>query len=306
MRYVPYEQMGGEPNVVVDGTGTDGTVLVLSHWKGSGSPEPLADDLSTQIVFNYLTRPQMHVAAEMVSNNHFDEDGLCGIYALVDPEDALRRREQLIDVARAGDFGVVRDRHAARVSMALMAYEDEDRSPLSPEALNLPYEQFCGVLYRETLALLPRLLDDVDPWRHLWQDEDAHLSETLQAIHDGRIVIEERPDIDLAIVTVDEDFDDDPHEMGINTSTACLRVLTVGVPEPALRLRYETWVDYRSRPTMPRPELKPLAERLSAEDDTEWLAGSIGGLTPDLRPDGDTVLDPKRIAEIVTGYLAEA
>ncbi|HVL89377.1 MAG TPA: DUF6687 family protein [Actinomycetota bacterium] len=303
MRYVPYEEMGGEPNIVVDGTGTDGTVLVLSHWRGSGTPETLADDLSTQIAFHYLDRPEIHVAAEMVSNNHFDEDGLCGIYAIVHPEDAVRRREQLIAVARAGDFGVARDRDVARVSMTLMAFEDEERSPLPPETLSLPYEQFSGVLYRETLALLPRLLDDIEPWRHLWGDEDAHLSATLKAIHDGTISIEEHPEIDLAIVTVDG-FDADPHEMAVNTSTDCFRVLTVGVDEPTFRLRYETWVDYRSRATMPRPEMKPLAVRLSDKDEIEWLAGSIGGLTPDTRPDGETALEPKQIVEIVTAYLA--
>jgi len=305
MRYVPYEEMGGEPNIVVDGTGTDGTVIVLSHWKGSGTPLALADDLSTQIAFHYLDHPEHHVTAEMVSNNHFDEDGLCGIYAIVHPEDAISRRDQLIDVARAGDFGVVRDRLAARVSMTLSAYEDEDTSPLPPETLALPYEQFAGALYRETLTLLPQMLDDIEPWRGLWEEEDARLGETLQAIHDGRITIEERPDIDLAIVTVG-DFDDDPHEMAINSATGCFRVLTVGLDEPTLRYRYESWVDFRSLPVMPRVEMKPLATLLSDEDEIAWLAGSIGGLTPDTRPDGDTTLDRNRIVEIVAGYLAGA
>ena len=37
-------------------------------------------DTSTANVFNYLDRPDLHVPAEVVSNNHFDEDGLVGIY----------------------------------------------------------------------------------------------------------------------------------------------------------------------------------------------------------------------------------
>lgn len=303
MRYVAYEEMGGEPNIVVDGTGTDGTAIVLSHWKGSGTPADLADDLSTQIVFRYLSHPEHHVFAEMVSNNHFDEDGLCGIYAIVHPDDALARRQQIVDVARAGDFGVVRDRQAARISMALTAFEDAERSPLPADTLNLPYEQFAAALYRETLPLLPRMLDDVEPWRALWQDEDAELGESMQAIHDGDFTITERPDIDLAIVEIAEE-DDDPHEMAINSATDCFRILTVGGPSPSLRYRYETWVDYRSRPVMPRIELKPLADRLSEADGIPWSAGSIGGLVPELRPDQDTTLDPDAIIDAVTNYLS--
>ena len=58
---------------------------------------------------------------EAVSNNHFDQDGLVSIYALVAPEEAIARRSFLEDVARAGDFAVCRDRDAARVSMVLSA-----------------------------------------------------------------------------------------------------------------------------------------------------------------------------------------
>src|SRR5438309_948341 len=104
MRYVAWDELGGRANVIVDGYGTEGTVLTLSHWPGSGTPEALADDLSTQIAFRYLDDPSFHVDADAVSNNHFDEDGLCGIFALVHPHEALEQRTLLIDVASAGDF----------------------------------------------------------------------------------------------------------------------------------------------------------------------------------------------------------
>jgi hypothetical protein len=41
----------------------------------------------------------------VVSNNHFDQDGLVSAFTLVDRDAALARRGPLIDLARAGDFG---------------------------------------------------------------------------------------------------------------------------------------------------------------------------------------------------------
>ena len=84
-----------EPNVIVDGMANDRTLITLSHWRRSGTPADLMADTSTAIVFNYLDRPDLHVPADVVSNNHFDEDGLVGIYALL--EGAASRRGLLIE-----------------------------------------------------------------------------------------------------------------------------------------------------------------------------------------------------------------
>jgi len=92
MRYVPYDDLGDAPNVIVDGAPAPSTVLVLSHWPGNRTPAPLKDDLSAQIVFRYLDRPDLRVDAEVVSNNHFDEDGLVSVWAMIHPEEARSRR----------------------------------------------------------------------------------------------------------------------------------------------------------------------------------------------------------------------
>src|SRR3954470_16324592 len=105
MRFVPYDDLDGEPNVIVDGAETTNTVLTLSHWPGTVVPAGLEADLSAEIAVRYLEHPDLHVDADLVSNSHFDEDGLLGVYALIDPEGARRHRDRLVDVARAGDFG---------------------------------------------------------------------------------------------------------------------------------------------------------------------------------------------------------
>jgi len=162
LHYAPYGDLLGAPSVVVDGSPTEGTVLCLSHWPGIGSPPQFAADLSAQMAFAYLAAFDRHREATVVSNNHFDQDGLVGVFALASPEEALARRALLVEVARAGDFAVTSSRVAARISMVLSAYVDPQRSPVT----DLPADEDArtAMLYRELLGRLPEICDRPDRW----------------------------------------------------------------------------------------------------------------------------------------------
>ena len=150
MRFVPYRDVSSVPNVIVDGAATQNTVLTLSHWPKSGTPAQLKGDTSAAIVFNYLDSPRFHVEADAVSNNHFDEDGLVGIFSLIDPSTATRHRALLLDTAQAGDFGVYADRRAARIAFTLAAYANAETSPLPGRIFQLPYPEIASGLYGRT------------------------------------------------------------------------------------------------------------------------------------------------------------
>ena len=106
VKYHPYGLLGDQPNIIVDGKAQRATVLTLSHWPWNDTPAPLLRDTSTAIVFAYLDAPEWHVPIGLVSNSHFDEDGLLSMYALVNPADALPRRDLMIATSRAGDFAL--------------------------------------------------------------------------------------------------------------------------------------------------------------------------------------------------------
>ena len=101
LRFVPYDELAGEPNVIVDGSATDGTVLTLSHWPGTPVPAGFEFDLSIQMALAYLDHWDQHGSAEAVSNNHFDQDGLTSAFVLTDPDGAAVRRRFLADVGAA-------------------------------------------------------------------------------------------------------------------------------------------------------------------------------------------------------------
>lgn len=318
-RYAPYAEVGSEANVVVDGSPTPATVLTLSHWPGSPDvPSELQADLSAEMAFRYLDHPvPLHGEARLVSNNHFDQDGLVGLVALVHPEEALARRDLLEDVAAAGDFATYRFREAARASMVLAAFADPVRSPLAP--LPPDYGEVASTLYSELIPRLMDMLHDLDSCRDLWAEEDQQLSESETAMADGTVRIVEHPDIDtdLAVVTATGTTRwsghrfghgryDGVHPMAIHNATNRTALLLVTDDSYRFTYRYETWVQYRSRRLRPRVDLAPLAERLTAMDESPWVADPVDQLTPELQPTGPSSLSPTPVADAIADHLRTA
>jgi hypothetical protein len=322
LRFVPYHALDGAANVIVDGSATDGTVLTLSHWPGSPTPVDVRDDLSAQIAFRALDHRAYFDGVDAVSNNHFDQDGVASIYALTQPGPALARRELVIDVARAGDFGTFRSRDAARIAFALAAFEDEDRSPLYAGQLDGSYPIICGHLYDAVLPRFTEMLDHPDRSRALWEEEDAHLGESLDAIADGVVRIEERPDIDLAIAIVPDDWAERVatrftqarhaalHPMALNQSTERMQVLVVQGHRYRFESRYESWVMFMSHAVRPRPDMRDLVPVLDAAETGEatWRADRPGALTPilSLASDADSSLSLPQFRAILDPFLATA
>jgi hypothetical protein len=320
LEYVAYEALGGAPNVVVDGSPTEGTVLCLSHWPGIASPAELAADTSAAMAFRSLGPSGFdYHGAAAVSNNHFDQDGLVGLYALVAPEDALARRDLLEDVARAGDFATYRSRQAARVSMVIAAFADPERTLLAGLAGLDDYADRTALLYSALLPRLGDLCDHTERYRTMWKEEDAGLSACEAAVARGAVTIDEVPDIDLAVVTVPEDAPDGGghrfaaqwvhglHPMALHNATERGALLLLRGRRYELRYRYESWVQYRSRTVRPRVDLAPLADELTAEEGGAgtWVAGRVSELTPTLSLVGaeESEVAPERLRAVVEAHL---
>ena len=299
LTYLPYHELGGRPNVIVDGSPTEGTVLCLTHWPGNPGLAQFAADLSAQMAFTYLDAYDRHQPARCASNNHFDQDGLVSLFALVDPDHARARRSLLVEVARAGDFATYTSREAARISMVLAAYADPRRSPLGD--LGPDYDVATGHLYGELLGRLVELCDHPERFRPLFAREDASLDASEQALASGAVTVEEVPDVDLAVIGVPDtgkwtgghrfasEWVDGLHPMAVYNATDRLAVLVVQGQRYRFTYRYESWVQYRTRRPRPRVDLSPLAARLEAEEPghRRWHADRVSALTPGLSHDGE-------------------
>lgn len=303
MRFAPYDRLDGRPNVVVDGSPTDGTAVTLTHWPGYPPPPEVAADLSAQIAFRWLEHPELHPAGvELVSNNHFDQDGLVSAFALTEPDAAFARRAVLEGLAAAGDFATYRHRDAARASMVVSSWSAELASP-----------------YEEALPRLAELCDHVERWRDVWEEEDAVLAASEAAFERGDATVVEHPDVELAVVTVGEGaptggghrFGGERvsglHPMAVHGATDRLVVATIRGRRYEVRHRYESWVQLVSRPLRLRRDLVPLAERLNDEEaGGTWTATPVGGLIPVLTVGGESSIAPARFTDLVVAHLRDA
>ena len=322
LHFVAYEDLGATPNIVVDGAGNAATGITLSHWPKSGTPQALKADTSAEIVFNYLAAPAFHVDATAVSNNHFDEDGLAGIYALIEPEAATAIRDLVVDVAQAGDFAIYRDRRAARVAFTLSAFADPRQTPLDRSIFELPYGAQCAALYREMLPRLGEMLCHTERFQRYWEAEDRVLTDSVRALQQGEVTIEERPDIDLAVVRIAEGRvaqeihrftsprAEPCHPMAVHNATRCNRILLQQGRHYAFTYRYESWVQFMTRPPPRRVDLTPLAEALSADESgtVRWSFDGVSELTPKMTLTGgeESSIPPGTFADRVADFLASA
>ncbi len=150
-----------------------------------GHPAEFAAELSAEMAFSYLAAFDHHTDAGAVSNNHFDQDGLVGVFALSAPEDALARRDLLVEVARAGDFAVT---------------GSPGRRPRLHGALGVrrPGTEPAGGPPRRLRRARPRcsttscwdgsteLCDRPERFRALWAEEDDVLTASEAALRVGR------------------------------------------------------------------------------------------------------------------------
>jgi hypothetical protein len=295
MQFLPYDETSSIPNVIVDGAGNTATVLTLSHWPKSGTPAELKGDTSTAIVFNYLDRPQFRVDAGAVSNNHFDEDGLTGIFAMLEPATADRHRALILDVARAGDFGTYATRQAARTVFAIAAYADPDVSPLPRALFARPYAAVAGDLHIRLLEVLPKLITNLNDYRALWAREDARLTASEELIERGLVTIDEQPALDLAVVRVPADLErmtpqklTGCHPFALHSRTLCSRLIVVRGSQVEVRYRYEGWVQMASRRPAARVDLSGLAVELNLEEAAggRWVFDGVDQITPRLHLEG--------------------
>jgi hypothetical protein len=305
-RYRNYGELRDVPHVVVDGSGQPGTTVVLSHWPGMPTPDALRRDLSAETAFTYVDRPEHHVDVEFVTNNHCDQDGLVSAFALTDPDAATARRDRLIDIARAGDFGTFHERDAARAAIAIATLS----------------EHIDGDPYPELLARLPELADHPERYRAEWSDEDEHVAATTRAIADGTITITEDPELDLALVRVPDDWpqravhrftrseEGAAHPWAVHNATDRFVVVTLGAAAPELRYRYETWVHYVSARPKARVDLAGLADDLTASDrgDGRWAFDGVDSLSPALHCVGgaSTIGDDEFLARVTDTLRAAA
>src|SRR5881394_3933260 len=136
MRFEFYsDAIAGIPKLSVDGTVDN--AIHFSHWQGNKTPQSVKADTSTETVLNVVAAPnrqELTRSIELVTNNHFDTDGLLSVWAMLTGERALPLRDKLIAAAEAGDFCELSSVDGVRASIVIQGSDsptDKSGSPLA-------------------------------------------------------------------------------------------------------------------------------------------------------------------------------
>lgn len=279
--------------------------LNLSHWPGNRTPDHLRHDLSTGIALRLVgdrdASKRLLDQIDVVTNNHFDTDGVLSAFTLLHPDTALAHGELLLEAATAGDMQVFTSARGLAIDLTLTAIGAA--VPASADGARRQRQ------YDAALAAVPALLHD--PWCNRSMI-DAALAEILADL-DARpgVRIERDPDAQLALLTSDRPL----HRVAVNTFAGdALRVFHQ-IPYGRGQLyrlheRVESWFDLVTVRPPARRDWTSLAERLEAleapEADAHWIAEPIGSPVPELYF-GETAgsrADPTALTALCTSRLS--
>jgi hypothetical protein len=319
-RYTP--SLADTDKIIVDGNEC-GKGLQLSHWPGNSTPAHLRADLSVEIVMRFAADPHRSSLADgrqIVTNDHYDTDGVLAAWAALHPDDALDHAKTLLATAETGDFYEFTTPAALKTDLTIQAFADRQRSPLAP--------YFAGRTDVETeqqatdvvLAELPGLLYDTGRYRHLWEDEYGQIVERLSELNEGSIEAREYPTAQLTVLRTQKPLD----HFSRNAFSHGHRILEVRRNGSgtfySLYYREFLWYDIISRTTSPLHRFVYLADQLNDLEPaasagswviTEWTPALLFAAHGDRstrvvthkEPAGQSALDPTVVEQCVVQEL---
>ena len=207
MRFEYYsDAIADVPKLSVDGTVSN--AIHFSHWKGNETPQSVKADTSTEIALNLVAaadRDELTQGIDLVTNNHFDTDGVLSVWTVLTGERALELRDKLIAAAEAGDFSEMSTQAGVRASIVIQGSEspiDEDAgSPLAQQLAGEPVSDEARA-YELVLPHVERVLTHTNDYATLWCDPWNRIALALDSFAKGRSRVDEDREAKISLVTL--------------------------------------------------------------------------------------------------------
>ncbi len=280
--------------------------LNLSHWPGNTTPPELRHDLSTGIALNFARldaarRKEMAAGCVALANNHVDTDGICALYAVAHPAEALARADRLLEAAEAGDMFRVPSERAFQVDATVIGHFDAEKSPWRDRFAGLGDRERREFVTRELVARFGEILDgDGEEHADLWRPElealRADLADLARAQRDDIVHLDvavfTAPDGARASRSAPASSWFDPGRHALFGTTRADRALVIGPRGAGATYRFvvntTSWFQLASEPRLARPDLAALATRLNELEGTDsasdiaWHAQATASPSPEL------------------------
>jgi hypothetical protein len=314
------------PKLSVDGTVSNS--VHFSHWQGNKTPPELKADTSTEIVLNLVAsrnRDELTRGIELVTNNHFDTDGVLSVWTVLTGERALELRKKLISAAEAGDFSEYPNEAAVRASIAIQGSDqpspgEESSSPLASQLAGKNVDD-DALAYDLVLPEVERLLTNTDDYEPLWRSAWENIAAAIESFEQGASKVTEFQDAALSLVTLAPEvfspsgFNPTRHAAPYTAISryAKGRLFLIATPLQngwtyRIDYPYYSWAETVVRPRIERRNLSPLLQslnQLEPESEGIWkvdnsemtsavkFLGAAGTLAK-------SILSPDEVARVLT------
>ncbi|HET6852816.1 MAG TPA: DUF6687 family protein [Pyrinomonadaceae bacterium] len=283
MRFEFYtDALENVPKLSVDGT-VDNSIH-FSHWEGNATPAELKADTSTEIALNLVGSPNRAALThgiELVTNNHFDTDGVLSVWTVLTGERALAYRDLLIAAAEAGDFSEHSSDDGVRVSIAIQG--SDQASPNNDDGS--PFAQFLAGeavdddarAYELVLPEVERLLTNVNDYEHLWREGWNNVAAAIESFERGKSSVTEYSDLSLVTLAPElfdgTGFRPTKHAAPYTAISKFARgkIYLIAIPTSGgwfyrLDYPYYSWAETVVRPRIKRRDLTTALQLLNAKE----------------------------------------
>jgi hypothetical protein len=206
MRFEFYsDAIANTPKLSVDGTVDN--AIHFSHWNGNQTPESVKADTSTETVLNVVAAPnrnELTRGIDLVTNNHFDTDGVLSVWSMLTGERALDLRDRLIAAAEAGDFSEFSSVDGVRASIVIQGSDSPIDKSGSPLAQQLAGKEITDEAQAYVLVLphIEHVIKHTGQYEPLWRDSWARIERALDSFAKGTSHVEEIDDVKLSVVSL--------------------------------------------------------------------------------------------------------
>jgi hypothetical protein len=333
MRFEFYHSgLDNVPKLSVDGT--VGNSIHLSHWQGNETPAEVKADTSTEIALNVAASPNRDTLThgiELVTNNHFDTDGVLSVWTMLNGERALELRDKLIPAAEAGDFSEFTNENAIRASIAIQGSDqpisgDDSGSPLARQLAGAVVDDDARA-YDLVLPEVERLLTQTDEYEDLWRGPWQQIATSIDSFERSASSVQEFADARLSLVTIAREvFGPSGFDPALHAApfTAISRYAKGQLFLIAIRYQngwayridypYYSWAETIVRPRIERRNFAPLLSRLNQLEtagagrwnlDTSELSSAVKFNGSDGRL-AASVLQPDQVANSIRAEFASS
>ena len=281
MRFEFYHSgLDNVPKLSVDGTVDN--AIHFSHWVGNETPAEVKADTSTEIALNLVAstrRDQLTKGIELVTNNHFDTDGVLSVWTVLAGEKALALRSELIAAAEAGDFSEFSSETGVRASIVIQgsdqASSNNDTPP--PLACYLAGEEVDDArAYELVLPEVERVLTRTNEFESLWREPWEGLTKALDSFVRGASTVQEFTDESVSLVSLAPEifstagFSPTRHSAPFMAISRHARgeIFLIATPVTGgwtyrIDYPYYSWAETVVRPRIRRRDMAPLISRLN-------------------------------------------